>query len=167
MNDQKGVTLIELLAVVTLTMLLIGVLFGVNQMIQTGFQDTSNRYQDDLQLRKLSELLTTHISEPIELILSKNQLVYKSYDQNNLPELIQKKLVLDGDQLFFSSMDGSNQIKIADHIKKISFIINGKEQEAFNPNLVIKDGVIQMKVVFQYEDMEKNFVYSIKILKDK
>ena len=167
MNNQKGVTLIELLAVVALSTLLLGVLFGVNQMIQTGFQDTSSRYQDDAQLRKVYEMLTNHLAEPTELTLSTNELRYKIYDQNNLPLTIEQRLFLENGKLFLSELDGTNRLTVANEINKMSFIVNNVEYETFERPYIMTTGLIQMEIVFQYEQMEKSFLYPIKILNDK
>ena len=166
-NNQKGVTLIELLAVIALSTLLLGVLFGINQMIQTGFQDTSKRYQDDAQVRKVSEMLTNHLAEPTELTLSTNQLRYKIYDHSDLPSTIEKRLFLEEGKLFLSELDGTNRITVASDINKMSFIVNNVEYESLGTPYVMTSGLIQMKIVFQYEGMEKSFLYPIKILKDK
>jgi prepilin-type N-terminal cleavage/methylation domain-containing protein len=84
MNNQRGLTLVELLAAISISVIIIGTATMLLSSVLRTFGDHSQHYQDDAQVKLTLNTLSNHLSESTQVVAythgNDKELRYDHYD---------------------------------------------------------------------------------------
>lgn len=73
MKNEKGLTLIEVLATLAISSLIIGALFMVFSSFQQQWEQTTQKFTDDSQARTTLQMLTHYLTDAVRVVVQKEQ----------------------------------------------------------------------------------------------
>lgn len=93
MNNERGLTLIELLATIVIFSMIAGVTYSMVSYVQGSWTHTKGVTQTESKVQELQTVLTRELSSPKNLTYNNTQINYQDHEDNNY------KLTLNGNQL--------------------------------------------------------------------
>lgn len=136
MKNEKGITLIELLATITIFSMIIGVSYSMITYVQGSWIHTKGVTQTESKVQELQTVLTRELSSPLDMTFSGHSLTFKQREGKVM------NLKLNGDTLILEK-DGVIDHSFSLPVNKIE-LLNEKDSAI----ATLSEGIGYLKIYY-------------------
>ncbi|MCF6138110.1 PulJ/GspJ family protein [Pseudalkalibacillus berkeleyi] len=136
MKNEKGITLIELLATITIFSMIVGVSYSMITYVQGSWIHTKGITQTESKVQELQTVLTRELSSPLEITFSGHSLTFKQREGKTI------NLKLNGNTLTLEK-DGTVNHSFSLPVNKIEF-----HNEKDSAIATLSEGIGYLKIYY-------------------
>ncbi|WP_221566277.1 PilW family protein [Alkalihalobacillus sp. TS-13] len=150
MKNERGMTLVELLAAIAIFSMIVGVLYSLFSFAQASWKQTEGVARTETQVQELKTVLTRELASPVYLKLNDSELHFETQEETfNILTIENNQLHLYQNEENFSTTSLFHQFTLpVDHFEllaqnknPVSFGAELKEGYAYLKIHYIKDGL--------------------------
>ncbi|WP_165452282.1 PilW family protein [Paenibacillus thalictri] len=160
-SNEKGISLVEVMAAVTLTAIIIGVAIMLFNSVNLEWNATVNKFTDDSRIRLTTNALTKYLSDANAGYRTNNELRFTTYADGAAKK---KSLYLNGANLYLYDFNSANLtdnvsigspgvytngVLLAGGVNSIKFMNNTGTAEIANPNTYSAGSLVKLDISFQ------------------
>lgn len=159
MNNEKGMSLLEVMAAVAISTIIIGVAIMLSNSVALEWNSSVNKYSDDAKIRLTFNALTKYLSDSNFAYRTGNELRFTTYADGSAEK---KSLYLNGTSLFLYNFNSpnltdnatlsspgvyTNGILLSDGVTGIQFL-NESGASVANPFTYNAGNIVKMNISF-------------------
>ncbi|WP_261133105.1 PilW family protein [Bacillus sp. Marseille-Q3570] len=163
MKNERGMTLVELLAAIAIFSMIVGVLYSLFSFAQASWKQTEGVARTETQVQELKTVLTRELASPVYLKLCDSEIHFETQEETfNILALENNQLHLYQNEEKFSTASLLHQFTLpVDHFELLT---QNKNPVSFGAE--VKEGYSYLKIYYKKDGLKKkdvNLLIPIKI----